>query len=217
MGEYYCMRFDLSLMLQPDFHDAIQRRHIYKNWRPGTPLPDPSTDIGYSVTNLDSTFYGFKVKRLDLSLWDVSHVITASQMFENSDIQELDLSMLNFDNCEDISFMFFGCDYLKTLDFSNNSFSKMSCCSNWLSSNIEVLDISGYEWSFTDKDDCDNVLLPPYATKHLQHFFVNNEEQKAILITAYDLENNQVHAVNSDNRYLYSCECKTIQLMIQAS
>ncbi len=197
MGKYYYPEDNMRLMLQSDFRKAIEKELPYEDWKPGMPLPNPSEDISHIITNLTRTFYYIRAKTLDLSLWNMGSVLTVQGMFESSAIEELDLSMLNFNNCKDFDNMLYDCYHLKTLDFSNNSFPAMGSCAYWLPSNIKVLDISGWKGPFV-KNYSGYLSLPFYAEEHPEHLFVNNEEQKAEIIKIYGLKSNQVHAINSN-------------------
>lgn len=198
MGKYYYPEDNMRLMLQPDFRKAIEKELPYKGWKPGMPLPSPSEDIGHIITDLTRTFYYISAKTLDLSLWNIDSVLTAVGMFESSAIEELDLSTLNFNNCKTIDNMFYDCQHLRVLDFSNNSFPAMTCCAYWISPNIKILDISGWKGSFVEHYNSGYLSLPFYAKEHPEHLFVNNEEQKAEIIKIYGLKSNQVHAINSN-------------------
>ncbi len=197
MEDYYREDNNCVLRLLPAFREAIVDGQPYKDWSPGMPLPDPSKDLGYIVTNMAGTFYGIKVNTLDLSLWDTSNVLTVNRMFSESDIENLDLSMLDFAKCKDITSLFLGCVNLKSLDISNNSFPDMVCFSYWFPEYIEVLDISGFKKVPVGKNR-NNVFIPPYGIKHLKHLFVNNEALKAEIMRNCGLCDKQVHAINSD-------------------
>ncbi len=205
MGEYYFMNpgpnyfTGRNFILLPSFTTAITQGLPYKDWRPGMPLPDPSEDLGQVITKLAGVFSGLRTKKLDLSLWNTASVLTAERMFENSEIKELDLSMLNFNNCKTFDNMLRGCHGLKVLDFSNNSFPAMESCSEWMPMSLKILDISGWTDSLLKpNDDYDKRFLSPYAIHNLEHLFVNNNQQKLEVMRRYGMKESRVHVMYPD-------------------
>ena len=131
---------DLSCMFD-DFQYKGNGFKVVKIDFHGAYFPEP-------IRNMSSMFRNCKIlKKLDLSSFDTSKVISMEQMFcFCQNLQELDLSNFNTKNVESMSRMFYQCENLKSLHLSNFdtsnvvSMDEMFC----FCQNLQELDLSNF-------------------------------------------------------------------------
>ena len=118
-GEY-------KVALSLEFKTALDNKMPYKNWKTGTPLPNPGSEHnGLPVVDMSSMFANCKAITLDLSKFDTSNVISMEWMFYRSSATSLNLSSFNTSNVISMSNMF-NTSKATTLDLSNFDTSKVT-------------------------------------------------------------------------------------------
>lgn len=115
-----------KVALSSEFKTALDNKMPYKNWKTGTPLPNPGSEYnGLPVVNMNSMFANCKAITLDLSKFDTSNVTSMEMMFQNSSATSLNLSSFNTSNVINMSNMF-NTSKATTLDLSNFDTSKVT-------------------------------------------------------------------------------------------
>ena len=102
-----------------------------------------------SAVTLNGTFYGAGVETLDLSKWDVSHVETFYQLFENANkLTSINMSTWDTSNVIDMSWMF-NRSAVSSLNLSHFNTSKVERMGDMFSNtpNLTSIDVSNFDTS----------------------------------------------------------------------
>ena len=137
-----------KVALSPDFKKALDTNTPYKNWKIGTPIPNPGSEYkGSPVVDMSFMFYGSSATTLDLSNFNTSNVTNMKSMFNASSATTLNLSSFNTSNVIDMLGMFYNS---KATSLNLNSFDTVkvtNMSSMFSASSATTLDLSNFNTS----------------------------------------------------------------------
>ena len=143
------------LSLKPDFKAALENNVEYVVngeilWTPETPLPSFETNFA-KVASLADIFENSTVENLDLSLWNANYITDISSAFKGcSALSVLDLSGLDTSRITEYEETFSNCPQLKTLlvktPFDKTLIEKSITASELFSENCTVTVLTSVRW-----------------------------------------------------------------------
>ena len=128
---------------------------------------DTSNSISFAQMFQDCT----SLKKIDVSGFNTDKVRYMYEMFRRASVKYLDLSNFNFENSEDLSFMFYSCYYLKSIDISEIVAPKLKDTREMFSNTgLEALSISRFKCGdncnmygmFSNNSSLNTVSLPDF-------------------------------------------------------
>ena len=160
-----------------------------------------------SAVTLNGTFYGAGVEALDLSKWDVSHVESFYQLFENaSELKSVNMTGWNTSNVLDMSYMFNRAG-VTSLDLSSFNTSKVQRMGDMFSSTKSLTSVNISTFDTSNVWDMEGMF---WGT-NIKVLDLDNFNTKKVETFYYFAASSAIETINF--RHLDFSSAKTLYLM----